>query len=77
MHFILESMSDMFSADGGFVPSVRQAALPYATARQSFSYDISPFVSAARKPAIELSPAPIVEIASPLLNKLQGLLYNN
>lgn len=52
------------SARGGFVPSVRQAAVPHETAFKRHSEKLFPLAKANRNPAILLSPAPIVERAS-------------
>ena len=49
---------------GGRVPSVRHAALPNATARRSANSKHSPSATADTKPAIELSPAPIVDLGA-------------
>ena len=54
----------IFTLSGGFVPSSRQAAVPVATPYFTQSSTFHPFVYAVTKPAMVLSPAPIVETTS-------------
>ena len=64
LNYISARRSFTRSGSGGFVPDVRQAALPKATAIRRQSSAVLPSANPHKNPAMELSPAPIVDTAS-------------